>query len=566
MLYIHHRSNSECCVNIVCISCIFYHPAIKVYIFFAVYFIPPEIRKMGEAAVRAYRKALNEGARPIPYYSMLILGQERVGKTSLYRQLVGKIFIVDLDSTRGIDNNTVETVDIKIISLDPEKQSAWKEVSSDPSNTFTNAITEEAIKHMPELPEEQKTDFQARDEAILIGRIKRLEKELAPPLPRVKSSPVRSSMSKTTSQQNAVDLAIQTKKEKPASPIIQPSTAAGEPKRLVLKGHSRDGFESTKKSSLVSPISPSLAAPIKPSVSPEPIQFQSLPNPIMVDKEVTIEEKIEVEDKVQIKEKVPKEESGLMNRRQGVSVAKSLKRRNKRESECPELTLNTLDFAGQSEYRPMHHCFISRRACYLVVFKAIDMVKYLAKKDECKENPFEEVRYWIHSINAHIYTPAPEENDKEMTISRVILVGTYSKDCSEADLKNVDELLADLWNDKRCVNHLVKLNPTSFYNSFIPVENSCDIVNNEKEYLKESGTYIVQESIKKLSRKLPFLKESYPIKWLSFMERIEDKEGTTPVVTMNELIDMAKESHLTEDQDLAIEYLHKSGKIICLGK
>ena len=46
----------------------------------------------------------------------------------------------------------------------------------------------------------------------------------------------------------------------------------------------------------------------------------------------------------------------------------------------PPLTFHTLDFAGQKLYRPMHHCFITQHAFYIVVFNLVDFVKCLNAK------------------------------------------------------------------------------------------------------------------------------------------------------------------------------------------
>ena len=46
----------------------------------------------------------------------------------------------------------------------------------------------------------------------------------------------------------------------------------------------------------------------------------------------------------------------------------------------PPLTFHTLDFAGQKLYRPMHHCFITQHAFYIVVFNLEDFMKWLHAK------------------------------------------------------------------------------------------------------------------------------------------------------------------------------------------
>ena len=516
---------------------------------------------MGKAAVEAYMKALGEGECKIPYYSMLILGEQRVGKTSLYRQLVGKPFIENLDSTKGIDNKTVETVDARTISL-----GSWKEVKLDPTNSFANAITEEAIRHMPEIQEKKEGSFVARGEKMLKDLINKLDKLLDPPPPRPKSV---KSVTPQVNQQK-IDLVpkyeFHDKSVAAPQPVKPPSSRGREPPQLLPKVEKpKASVEKSREHVAVKQkdVSPPTSPIVDTFSAPFPNEF---PVPLPSPPSDPVKEKEE--------EEVQTEENGLMNRRQGIFMAKKLKRRNKKkESKNPELTLNTLDFAGQVEYRPMHHCFISRRACYLVVFKIPELLECMGKKEECLNVHLEEIRYWIRSINAHIYPPEKDKNDEDKTISRVILVGTHSESRSQEDLNNVEKLLNKLRTDGRCVNHLIKLkslSPACPYNNFIPVENSCDIEKMKTQYLKESRTAIVQESIKDLSKKLPFLNEDYPIKWLNFKERIEAMESSSPVITMEELIALAEKSLITNDQlkgqDVAIRFLHDSGKIRCLSK
>ncbi len=120
------------------------------------------------------------------------------------------------------------------------------------------------------------------------------------------------------------------------------------------------------------------------------------------------------------------------------------------DSKNPSLVLNTLDFAGQKLYRPMHHCFISRRALYIVVFKIPDMLMEASRKKS-----LEEVRYWIHSIHSHIYSPEKDMKGEDKKINRVFLVGTHRGDHTDQDLKKIDKLIKkELYFDDRCCNHL----------------------------------------------------------------------------------------------------------------
>ncbi len=81
-----------------------------------------------------------------------------MGKTSLYRQLVKKHFIQDLDSTRGIDNNTVDTVERR--QLDPA-EGGWKEKekgSSGVNELFINGVANNLLGKLPELEKDAAPD------------------------------------------------------------------------------------------------------------------------------------------------------------------------------------------------------------------------------------------------------------------------------------------------------------------------------------------------------------------------------------------------------------------------
>ena len=90
--------------------------------------IPPEILKLDKNAISIYIAALSEGKAKIPVCGLIITGKERSGKTSLYRQLVGKEFDPDLISTRGINN---EEIDALMDSRSVQAALEWQEKDSD---------------------------------------------------------------------------------------------------------------------------------------------------------------------------------------------------------------------------------------------------------------------------------------------------------------------------------------------------------------------------------------------------------------------------------------------------
>ena len=65
--------------------------------------VPEEINLRGPLAVEAYNKALNEGKTRFKRLPIMVIGQDRSGKTSLKNSMMGKPFNPDEDSTVGID-------------------------------------------------------------------------------------------------------------------------------------------------------------------------------------------------------------------------------------------------------------------------------------------------------------------------------------------------------------------------------------------------------------------------------------------------------------------------------
>ena len=64
---------------------------------------PPEILARGELALEAFNNALAEGNARVKRVPLMLIGQDRSGKTSLKKSLKGIVFDPDEDSTIGID-------------------------------------------------------------------------------------------------------------------------------------------------------------------------------------------------------------------------------------------------------------------------------------------------------------------------------------------------------------------------------------------------------------------------------------------------------------------------------
>ena len=510
--------------------------------------IPPEIKRRGPQAVEAYRRALRRGKEKIPRCSLQILGEERVGKTSLLRSLTGKNFIEDLDPTRGIDNTLVDTlVDIRPISM-----AAWEEVNpqdqakKDDTLLVTGVIGElkkEGVLADQQTPREKRSRTKKPPVISEEGFLERIKKVIAkyeqpqeapePPPPQdVPPSPP----SEAPPPHQATPVARPQPEPQP-EPAPEPPPPDLKPQTTPSKREKK-----TKPVESQNPKPPRERAPhpSRPSPSQKAVPTES-------------------------RKEASRPPGTLVSRRLHRDVGRMMKAPTPPEE--PTLHLNTYDFAGQKQYRPMHHCFITRRALYLVVFNLQHMVEYLSDKGAAQRNPLEEIRYWLNSIHAHIHIPTEEGK----TTKRVYLVGTHKapkegKQLKECDLEKIhDELDAVFSEDDRTVTHLCYTGDDE--QIFVAIENSLD----GKEEREASGIIALQRELKDTCGVLPFLKEQHPIIWLRFerglLQLREEYQGrlTPPLITLEAVQEMGKTCGI-EEPDHALHFFHDTGTIILLSK
>ena len=493
--------------------------------------------KRGPRAVEVYRRALTKGKKKIPRCNLLILGEQEVGKTSLVRLLTGKDFIPNLDRTRGIDNTFVDTVDIRSIDTTHWEVVKPEDQARENNELFVSGVVESLdIKEEEEKPRTRKKP-RVVSEQHLMDDIDSIERLLNPPPPPV------------------------------PLPLLPPPLHVPLTPRTHVPHHLAD-FQpqlhpSTPKLA-TSPLFSKREEPQRDIRPPQAEKPRSPPDPVPHSIRKHTEPK---------KEERPPQQSGrrrssLISHRQGVSIGRRLKSGHQNKKE-PTLHLNTYDFAGQKEYRPMHHCFITRRAMYLVVFNLQLLVLFIAKK--LKEGPLEEIRYWLNSIHAHVHISS--EEDKKM--KRVFLVGTHlspkdprqGKPITEEELSEVNARLKEVFYDDE---HSCSVNHLCFTKGEIvmAVENSFD-KENERE---KSGAKALQDELRKVSEHLPFLNEVYPILWLSFESRLiqlreeHKRKESSLVVTVEKMEMLAKQCGIEDAEEIktAMRFFHDTGTIVCL--
>ena len=87
--------------------------------------VPYEIRARGSAAELAYSYALLEGKVEVCRARLLIIGQDRAGKTSLKKSLIGLPFNPEEPSTEVLEMNSSK------LEVNIEQVVEWKAISDD---------------------------------------------------------------------------------------------------------------------------------------------------------------------------------------------------------------------------------------------------------------------------------------------------------------------------------------------------------------------------------------------------------------------------------------------------
>ena len=537
--------------------------------------IPLEISRRGEDAIEIYKRVLKKGKMKIPRCSLLILGEEHVGKTSLYRLLVNKGFDPKQESTRGIDDNEVDIVDERSVAMGDDWEEKPKENQEEQiKKTYIDGMSETLHAELPPPPEKIKKVYQpepvlSKDELMIALESIKKEIEIIPKDKEPKQSVVkgRSLQSQAVHEEHNVP---------PRKPKHPPTAASRDPQS---KHHTQPHRPSSdnRGEHQHRPKTQDVTQDVHEDIDTSPSQTISSESV-----EATV-------SNTELPSEEPREVAALsISRQERQIIDKKLKAKKKlvkdKAKEPTQLELRALDFAGQKQYRPMHHCFITRRAMYLVVFNLQKMIEYIeeeqvitsntvARDDLIPFSPIEQLRYWLYSIHAHVFPPKEGDN-----MRRVCLVGTHrsppgERHISDDDIKKINKrLTCEFEDDDRCTNLFHYMGSSKPKLIFAPVENS--IAGKEHNDRVKSGAVDLQKELKLISRQLKFLDEDHPLIWLRFeQELIKMRQNLIQkklplFVTVDEVLKLAESQGMddAESKDLALKFFHDTGKLVLLSK
>lgn len=482
--------------------------------------------RRGEAVVQRYRELLRKGKKKkMPRCNLIALGEERVGKTCLLALLMGKKFIEDRDPTRGISNELV-TVEFRTLSSETWKEVNPNDVAKSNERQFIHSVAEEFHPHFSKSKNTSPPNREVliRRVSVIKSYLDKVEEEAKKPT-QPPAKKVHQTLGNTPPLKQHIHVTVP---RPPKAHIPSPVTTSSEPEPRSVAKH---------------------VAPAKPSLQYSNPNPQPAPHP---------------QNAELLKPLNKQKESDQRQSHIGLGLNKAIISSAKRSQLAvePVLQYNTLDFAGQKEYRAMHHCFIVRRAIYLVVFNLQTLREAVeTQASENRQCALEEIQYWLSSIHAHVHKIVCEP-----PLKRVLLVGTHrspkrEKPVTEEYMRDIDKALEGVCACCHVINDLYRAGGKYWFSA---IENSIDGC--EESEREESGANSLQNAIYKAWNDLPFKDEVYPTTWLRF-EAYLNQEHEIPIIDAAEIHRVARETFgigedNENDTELALEFFHDTGTIV----
>ena len=429
--------------------------------------MPQEIRARGRLALRAYKKALSEGRTCIKRVPIMLIGQDRSGKTSLAKSLKGERFNPEEDSTVGID------VDPSHFKVSTE---IWKPGEKDEQRNVERAWSYEhhaarlVVQHLSEKKSAPKEESLESDESELV------------PVESVEVSVSEAIVSTSCARdENMVDSCSQSEED------LYPIPAAS----VASNTSSHDSVSnSVPEDSLVGSDSISISQDHTISDQSPAGDIQTVPDDVASLVEVFLREDKDLE----------------------------------REEDIYSVLW---DFGGQTVYYTTHPLFLTSRAIYLLV-NDLSRPLHDKAKSVMKQGMFTKLQdsfrlktnadyldFWMSSVaSLAIQDESHSKKTKSDLLPElppVFLVCTHAdKPCDGGDPRELGGMVFGHLQTKPYKTHL----------------HDVFIVDNTKSghELECPEVLRLRQEIRAVAKELPHMKEAVPIKWLKFEKEMQAKK------------------------------------------
>ena len=435
---------------------------------------PPEILARGRLAIKAYRRALLEGkgyARRVP---VMIIGQERTGKTSLKRSLKGELFNPNEGSTEGIETDPSY---FKVSTDVWRTGKKGEETESEPKCSFEHQAAQNIVESLRK--GDRLGDPSTSGAKPSVNDSKVVEQIEANSLPTERSGGSSSSRIEPSLQDSKV-----VEKAKPYLPLTEDLSSS----RTELSLHGSNVSEKAQTS-----LSRTEQSGSDPSLqdSKDHLSVPELPEDVAALVQNLLEHSQGVEDEDDI-----------------YSII--------------------WDFGGQSVYYATHPIFLTKQAIYILACdlsldpcqKAKPPTKKGMYENEidthCKKTNLDYLDFWMTSVYSLV---SPNTNCQETVtpgmLPSVFLACTHADVLyrNKADPKERAEKIFGTLSDK-VYGDLLK--------DVFVVDNTKSGSNDECQDVKN-----LRKTVLSLAKELPQMKEAIPLKWLKYEKvlRLLSEEG-----------------------------------------
>ena len=472
---------------------------------------PPEINLRGPRALEAYNKALREGRTRVRRIPIMLIGQDRSGKTSLKKSLQGLRFNPDEGSTVGIDvDPSYFKVTTEIWKTGKKDQAANKE---EMSASFQHHVARVVFENLREQ--------ELASEVNTMGKSKDLE-----------SSPTISTEAQIVSE----SIEIPEDHQGLSTAIIHDQVGSSADS-FSTAGIETEDYAGCSKSSGDAHVGG--GSRVSQTTENYPAPMKARDNTIS---------------------------SGMIPKEIEMLIKKLRDKVDKLYSE-DDIYSVLWDFAGQSVYYETHQLFLTPKAIYLLVYdlswdpegfaepaKNQGCFEKIEEKS-CTKTNLDYLDYWMTSVSSqssrsenHDLCSASTSTIMPKTLPPVFLVCTHSdqtfggKDPSELALKVYGFLKTKSYGEQ-------------LFHSVFKVDNTKSGGQKECPEVKR-----LRESILAVAMELPQTKENIPIKWLKYEEALQGvlDEGHK-WITIEDAKQIASEvCQIHDDQEFVtvLDFLH----------
>lgn len=454
----------------------------------------------------------------MPRCKLMIVGEAGVGKTSLLSLLTGEDFNPKHKETEGVDTDFVNTFTIR---TDTWEKRAFKYYRLDEEYKEISARKLAKI-----LPDSKPPVVKPIKQPVSHSSLKKQFDTLMMKLTQQPSQVLEPAKLKLSSRQKFVNIQpiMSTPFQSATLPVLQPTTL---PMLQPRPTHQRVTI-------------PQLVSTPPPTTKKDNVHPTHNLNPAVNYPEERPPETFPSEEPSQ---NAP---SDLDSNQTAIyKLAMKLKKQNLADDIQYPLKFSSFDFAGQDHYKPMHHCFISSRAVYVVAFN----VRHLLDEQQ-KNQCIEELKFWVNTI--YVYTDA-----------KVVLVGTHQGPYEPESLmvltsdekKYIKKIMTENFDKMAYAGQL------QFFDDEIiaTVENSI----RGDDSKNGSGADVIREKLSNLGDHHPGNKDDFPVSYLQLELHIfkERQNARIGLVCREEVESWAKKYEI-DDPLVPLRFFHDIGIII----